>query len=777
MKSFKQLKSIIKKQMTPKDFFMSEIFRHHFSSLVKMVSRRYGNEEMRVKTAWGGKEVAYTDNRTVFVNLNNEIVEDVKDIEQRFLCALGFLGHELGHVLYTDFDGFDAYASGNYGNYLGLSDEEKKIIDKIKEYRNKGFNQSLSELYHNIENIIEDGFVNRKISEAFPGTFKKGLKECHKLQFKSMPVADNPLTNAINTLLCLALDKPVPQDLQNSIDCYEELRSAIKDINTVETTDERIIITNKAIVALWHYIEPLLMLSALMQQTDGSDNSGDDQDGQNPNQSGNGSSNGGSGSSSSGGSGMSKGSEYSEENVQQGNSNLSNAVNQSKQSSKVGKGKGVLNSQNKNNKTSQSSSADKKGQDKDEQSTGSQNNKSNKSNKAESQDKDASSTQNDKEVNKSENSKGNSEGEQGNDKNNDKQGDKKDKESNKGDGNENNNAESDNNTDTRYEELSEISSDVTFNGEGSEDIKDIKTALEGLISQYARQYIKNNPEEVEKLSLESNALEITENKSSAHQGYPFVIENVKGNDTYRYNQVEQNLSGISRRLQKRVKQVLEDQLEGGVCKNLLKGNKINPASSASNNGKIFKRNILPESKDIAISVLIDESGSMAGTRIEKALEMAIVIESFCRELNIPLSIVGHSDSYKVRINNYIRFEDESSNRKYNLANMRAGGCNRDGFALSYCIKNLLERNEENKLMIIISDGRPNSSNYSGKAAEEDLANIKKTFEKKGGRLIATAIGEDKDTIKRIYGNSFLDITDINNLPIKMASIISKYVQN
>lgn len=753
MKSFKQLKSIIKKGLTPKDFFMSEVFRHHFSSLVKMVSRRYGNEEMLVKTAWGGKEVAYTDNRTVFINLDNEIVKNLKSIEQRFLCALGFLGHELGHVLYTDFDGFDKYASGEYGNYLGLSDEEGKIIDKIKEYRDKGFNISISQLYHNIENILEDGFVNKKICEAFPGTFKKGLAECHKLQFSRMTVFQDALTNAINTCLCLSLGRTVSQELKDSIDCYEELNSVIKKLNVAETVDERIEVCNKVIIVLWHYIEPLLQLSDMMPQSSDAQGSGQqDSQGNDSNQ--------GSGSATPS---MKKDNECSNGGTQKDNDNLSKSVKQSQKSSKIGKGKGVLNSNNQEKNNSQKSSSDSldktnktKSDGQEDQSEGSQ--KDNDGVSGSQKGKESDSAGEEQKINDNENiTKDTSKG-------------KSDEYDNKADLNQD--------SDTRYEKLSEISSDITFSGETStEDIKDIESALDGLISQYVRQYIKNNPEEVEKLSLEANALEIADSKNSVHQGYPFIVKNISCDDVARYNQVEKRLSGISRRLQKRVEQVLEDQIDGGVCKNLLKGTKVNPAAAASNNGKIFKRNVLPESKDIAISVLIDESGSMAGTRIEKALEMAIVIESFCRGLNIPLSIVGHSDIGPVRLNNYIRFEDESKNRKYNLAYMRAGGCNRDGFALGYCIKNLLERDEENKLMIIISDGRPNSNNYSGSEAEADLRNIKKTFEKKGGRLIATAIGEDKDTIKRIYGNSFLDITDINNLPIKMASIISKYVQD
>ena len=50
------------------------------------------------------------------------------------------------------------------------------------------------------------------------------------------------------------------------------------------------------------------------------------------------------------------------------------------------------------------------------------------------------------------------------------------------------------------------------------------------------------------------------------------------------------------------------------------------------------------------------------------------------------------------------------------------------------------------------------------------------YQRKGILFIAAAIGDDKDNIERIYGNSFLDITDLSQLPIKLTSIIKKHLQ-
>ena len=99
---------------------------------------------------------------------------------------------------------------------------------------------------------------------------------------------------------------------------------------------------------------------------------------------------------------------------------------------------------------------------------------------------------------------------------------------------------------------------------------------------------------------------------------------------------------------------------------------------------------------------------------------------------------------------YAEFEGFDNDDKYRLMDIHARGSNRDGAALRFVAEQLTKRSEDVKILILISDGQPAHSGYSGTAAEEDLRGIKLEYQKKGILFIAAAIGDDKDNIERIY---------------------------
>ena len=44
-------------------------------------------------------------------------------------------------------------------------------------------------------------------------------------------------------------------------------------------------------------------------------------------------------------------------------------------------------------------------------------------------------------------------------------------------------------------------------------------------------------------------------------------------------------------------------------------------------------------------------------------------------------------------------------------------------------------------------------------------------------MFAAAIGDDKPNIERIYKDGFLDITDLNKLPMQLTKLVLKYLKN
>lgn len=139
-------------------------------------------------------------------------------------------------------------------------------------------------------------------------------------------------------------------------------------------------------------------------------------------------------------------------------------------------------------------------------------------------------------------------------------------------------------------------------------------------------------------------------------------------------------------------------------------------------------------------------------------------------------ITGHTASNShVELFSYAEFDSVDKKDRYRLMDMSARCCNRDGAALRFVAEKLSKQPAEVKMLFIICDGQPNDTGYSGTEAEADLRGIKLEYSRKGVQLFAAAIGDDRDRIERIYGAGFLDITDLNQLPVMLTNLISRHL--
>ena len=272
------------------------------------------------------------------------------------------------------------------------------------------------------------------------------------------------------------------------------------------------------------------------------------------------------------------------------------------------------------------------------------------------------------------------------------------------------------------------------------------------------------------------------NYGNAHKGTHVTINRMRDPDMRladSYTKVSPPLLLLSKRVQSKLTDLLKDKRDGGKQTNLLMGRRINPRAFAQDDGKYFYNNRLPEEKmNLAVALLVDESGSMSGSdRITYARAASIVMYDFCRKLDIPVIVYGHT-SYgeDVDMFAYAEFDAIDNKDAYRMMDMSARSGNRDGAALRYVAERLMTREEETKLLILISDGQPASSGYYGTEAEADLRGIKREYTNKGVTMFSAAIGEDKENIERIYKDGFLDITDLQLLPMNLTRLISRYIK-
>lgn len=246
-----------------------------------------------------------------------------------------------------------------------------------------------------------------------------------------------------------------------------------------------------------------------------------------------------------------------------------------------------------------------------------------------------------------------------------------------------------------------------------------------------------------------------------------------------YQKVAPPLLLISRRLQKQIAQILKDYKEGGKLDNLPMGKRLNVRNAVRNDGRLFYKLKLPgDQVDIAVAVLNDESGSMSSRdRITYARSASIILHDFCKGLDIPVAIYGHTEEDDVELYAYAEFDSLDNKDQYRLMDMSARCGNRDGAALRYVAERLMTRPEAIKLLIVISDGQPAADNYYGTEAEADLRGIKKEYAAKGIKIFAAAIGDDKENIQRIYKDGFLDITHLERLPVNLGRLVIQQIKN
>ena len=246
-----------------------------------------------------------------------------------------------------------------------------------------------------------------------------------------------------------------------------------------------------------------------------------------------------------------------------------------------------------------------------------------------------------------------------------------------------------------------------------------------------------------------------------------------------YQTVAPPLLRASKKLQSTILPLLKEEQQGGKQKNLLFGKRLDSHALYKTDGTIFTRTRLPgEEKRLAVALLIDESGSMGwGDRMTHARKTAIVLYDFCKSLGIPITIYGHStDAGGVALYSYAEFDSVDNEDCYRLMDMCDRNGNRDGAALRFVAEHLCTRPELQKLLILISDGQPADYGYSRTEAEADLRGIKKEYEKRDVILFAAAIGDDKENIRRIYKDGFLDITKLEELPKNMAQLVKQHLK-
>ncbi len=296
------------------------------------------------------------------------------------------------------------------------------------------------------------------------------------------------------------------------------------------------------------------------------------------------------------------------------------------------------------------------------------------------------------------------------------------------------------------------------------------------------------------------------NSISKHDYVPLTADNdiiepytpkPMGDDESLLSDMEDRCSQMTGILQKRFERTLAAKSAARLVPGFTSG-RIHAASlfrAKLGDERVFRKKIVSTTKDVAVTLLIDMSGSMAGRKVQLALASGMAMSLPLDRMNIKHEVLGFTTSREYRKisernvleqwNEFHRMNGRFASRMEPIympvfkafdqrltpdrkralavAGRRVQLMNNtDGESLIYAAKRLQARKETRKVMIVLSDGCPCQGPGSMAESSRHLADTVKKLS--GAGIEMFGIGIMSEYVEYYYPNSVV-INDISDLPV------------
>lgn len=221
---------------------------------------------------------------------------------------------------------------------------------------------------------------------------------------------------------------------------------------------------------------------------------------------------------------------------------------------------------------------------------------------------------------------------------------------------------------------------------------------------------------------------------------------------------------------------------------------------AVGDSRVFSRKHESNSKDVAIELVVDCSGSMGGSKIHTACQAAYALSSVLERLNIKNEVIGFTtkdiggaqkEMYEQQSKTGIRFSraegiympilkgyDErlTANVKERfgwLPHTNILRSNVDGESVENAARRLMARREESKILIVLSDGFPAAAGSRGDL-ERHLKEVVKNVSAAGVKVVG--IGIESDAVKTFYPKNIV-LHSVEELPAAVIKELRHLLMN
>lgn len=232
-----------------------------------------------------------------------------------------------------------------------------------------------------------------------------------------------------------------------------------------------------------------------------------------------------------------------------------------------------------------------------------------------------------------------------------------------------------------------------------------------------------------------------------------------------YNMIKEQVMPIANHLRTGLKNIINYNVD--EMSRYLHAGRIDAKSlSRMPSGTICAKRIeKSDEADLNITVMVDLSGSMDGIRIESAIRACVILQEVCMALKIPITVLGFKSETRIGI---YHFSNHKMNGRYahtGIVRMSAEGGTPLNEALHYLQTMLSSQKEEDKLLIVITDGMPNGGPEPCALTVKKLSQYAKVY--------GLAIGDGKEELAKIFGFKCIVIDRLERLPGELCKIIEK----
>ena len=205
----------------------------------------------------------------------------------------------------------------------------------------------------------------------------------------------------------------------------------------------------------------------------------------------------------------------------------------------------------------------------------------------------------------------------------------------------------------------------------------------------------------------------------------------------------------------------------GLRSGFLDTNKLAEAFQGVEN--IYQQYTVVRADKLAVCILVDESGSMDGDKINSARDTAVLLnEALASVKNVDLYIYGHTteNGNFIKLNAYR--EGKTIKDKYAIGSIASDWSNIDSFAIREAAARIRARTNDKCLFFVISDGEPCEPLKNVKNAVSDLA--KDNFS-------VISIGIDFEYDPSLMYEHHVSMTDMSKLAPELGKMIKKSIMS